>query len=241
MKKDTSPYVERNRSWIVKNVLSAYLRAANLFQEIYQSFDGAEYQDIPFDYLKQLSDLLFDAKEQLRLIYRRSSFLQGKTSQFGRYNPDSVEFKVINNIGVLFHKATIARELKYMVEFYQTDSEDYNQIKTSLADYIEKIHFFFESGKEAMLPFLKKFKDDVIVLSYLLENEHYVKTTLEIDIEQLLEFFDPQQGIENYYLKVIDFFLESGWMPRAKKLIKSAYDMNPGNERTEQLVKQYMS
>ncbi|MDZ7723325.1 MAG: hypothetical protein U5R06_11110 [candidate division KSB1 bacterium] len=240
MKKETSPYVERNRSWIIKNVLSAYLRAANLFEEIYQSFEGSDYQNITFDHLKQLSDILFDAKEQLRLIYKRSSFMKGKPRQFGRYNPDSVEFKVINNIGVLFHKATIARELKYMVEFYQTDSEDYHQIKTSLADYIEKIHFFFNAGKEAMLPFLKKFKDDVIVLSYLLENEHYVKATLEIDIEQLLKFFGSKQGVENYYLKVIDFFLESGWMPRAKKMIKAAYDLNPESEKTGQLFNQYM-
>ena len=240
MTKEISPYVEKNRSWIIKNVLSFYFRASNLFEEIYQSFDGSDYQDIPFEYLKQLSDILFEAKEQLRLIYKRSTFKRIKSRQYGRYNPDPVEFKVINNIGILFHKATIARELKYMVEFYQTDSEDYHQIKTSFAEYIEKIHFFFEQGKEALIPFLKKFSEDVIVLSFLLENEHYVKSTLEKDILELLDYFDSNRGPEKYYLTVIDFFFEFGWIARVKKIIKSAYDINPGNEKTVQLFNQYM-
>lgn len=240
MKKDTSPYVERNRSWIIKNVLSAYLRAINLFEEICASFDGSDYQNIPFQHLKQLSDILYDAKEKLRLIYKRSSFINIKTGQFGRYNPDSVEFKVINNIGVLFHKATIARELKYMVEYYQTESEDYNQIKTSLADYIDKMHFFFENGKAALLPFLKKFSADVVVLSFLLENEHYIKTSLGKSIDELLAYFDSKRGNETYYIKVADFFIESGWIPRAKKMIKAAYDMNPENQKTVKLFNQYL-
>ncbi len=240
MNEYTSPFVLKNQSWIIKNVLAHFLRAANLFAEIYRTFESSQNSDVSFEKLKQLSDVLFTAKEQLRLIYRRTGYYDDEEYYTGRYDPNSVEFSFINNIGVLFHKATIARELKYMAEFYQTDSDDYLQMKSSLADYMQKLNLFFERGKECALPFMKGFSKNVVILAFLLENEHYFKSTLGKDIPAILKYFEPDHGIEDFYLLVIDFFLESGWLERAKKMIKQAKGINPDNPQVREYVKEYL-
>ena len=239
MNEYTSPFVLKNQSWIIKNVLAHFLRAANLFAEIHKSFQSSHESDVSFDKLKQLSEVLYTAKEQLRLIYRRTVYYDGEEHDSGRYEPNSVEFSFINNIGVLFHKTTVARELKYMAEFYQTDSEDYHQLRSNLVDYVKKLDLFFERGKECALPFMKGFSRDSVILAFLLENEHYFKSTLGKNIPEILNYFEPDQGIEDFYIIVIDFFLESGWPERAKKMIKHAKSINPQNVKVGEYIKKY--
>ena len=69
MKETVSPFVDFSRAWIVKDVLMRFFRAVNLNANIYREYHSDV--GISFTQLKQLSEILWDVKEELYLIYKR--------------------------------------------------------------------------------------------------------------------------------------------------------------------------
>ena len=66
MGKKPSRYVLKSKSWIIKNVLSNYFKAYNLNADIYREHHSKK--GVQFQKLKQLSGILFSAKEDLYLV-----------------------------------------------------------------------------------------------------------------------------------------------------------------------------
>jgi hypothetical protein len=215
MVEHVSIFVRNNKSWTIKNVLANYFRAINLDRNIYREYHSGTI--VAFEKLKQLGDILYLSKEGFHLVYKR--LLNPRENEFeqaDKYTPSDAEMDFINNVGLSFHKAMVARELAYMLEYYETESDvDYYKVKGSLDDYVEHLKILFDKGASLIKPFLRNFQDDVVVLSYFLENERYVESVLDAKIKDLFK----GRMEKKIYLKVSEYFLESGWQDRAKKML----------------------
>ena len=234
-----SPYVLKSKSWIIKNVLSNYFKAYNLNADIYREHHSKT--DVQFEKMRQLSDILFDAKEDLYLIYRR--LLDPKRNLFERaekFTPNEVEIKFINIVGILFHKSMVTRELEYMLEYYKTENDpDHDDIKRSLDDNVERLQTLFEKGLALIRGFLENHKDDAVVLSFLLENGRYIEAIIGTSVHSLFQELGHIDRPVDFYMNVADYFRDSGWDDKAKKVLLDAMEIEPENIDLENMWAMY--
>ena len=231
-----SPFVETNKPWIITKTIADYLRAKNLFGNMDREIDSDE--SIPFEQLMTLSDILFTIKEDLHLIFKR--LIDPKKTLFEeaeKCTPNQDEIDFSNNVGLLFHKTMVARELKYLMEHYSTDSEDYTDSRTSLNTYWTRMRLVFEDGVTLIKRLLVAYSSNVIVLSYLIENDRYVRKSLGESVSQLLKMITGDSGIDSAYIRVGVYFRESGWNERARKSLGEALKLNPKNSEARALLK----
>lgn len=235
---NVNSYIRERKSWSIKNVLSNYFKAINLTTDINREYQSGK--DVPFERLRQLSEILFDCKEELHLIYKRLvDPRKGIFEDADKYMPNNAEINFIHNVGLLFHKAMVARELKYMLEYYETDiDEEYYDLKHSLDDNIHRLVLLIEKGVSLIPAFLANYSDDVVVLSYLLEHKRYVKSVMGMDVETILSQHKKSVPLQNYYIKVAQYFLKSGWNERAKKVLYEALKKEPKNKAIRELLEQ---
>jgi len=230
-----SPFVKSIKPWIQRKVLSDYLRAKNMFATLDRN--KSEKPEVEFNDLMKLSDLLFQIKENLHLVFKR--VLDPKNRVFEeaeKYTPNENETEFINNVGLLFHKSMVARELEYVREHYSVDSEDFFETQESFEVYWSKIRALFEHGIELIKLLIKDQKDNVILLSYLIENDRYIKDNFSEDVNLLLaRIFEPDR-VDAAYLYVGEYFIESGWKDRAKKVLTDAIEINPKNKEAKRLL-----
>ncbi len=237
MAKKPSPFVLSNRPWIIRKVISDFLRAKNMFDNMDREILNG--RDISFDYLKKLSDILFTVKEDLYLIFKRiTDPLSRKFEKAAKITPKDTEIEFINNIGLLFHKAMVARELKYVMEYYSTDSEDYKHTKDSLDTYWIRMRKLFNDGIEMIKHLLVEYSKNIIVLDFLLEKERYITEVLDESLDTLLRRIEAKEQFDDAYVRVAKYCLESGWSDRAKKFLGEALKINPENAEASKLLAQ---
>ncbi|MBN1465037.1 hypothetical protein JXA02_04700 [candidate division KSB1 bacterium] len=236
MAEKISNYVKAHKSWAVKNVLFNYFAAITLNADIHQRYNGK--LDVSFENFRDLSDILFKAKEELHLIYKRlHDPRRNYFEQADKYTPNDDEMNFITNVGLLFHKAMVARELQYMLEYYGAEEhEDYHELKVSLDDYVQRIAKLFEKGVTLLPRFLRNFQDDVIVLSYFLENSQETEAALGTKLERIFASFNGN-GVSPY-VKVGRYFIDSGWTKRAKKVLADGLQKDPNNSEIGDLLRQ---
>lgn len=230
-----SPFVKSIKPWLIRKVLSDYLRARNMFSNLDRNRNNGH--QITFEDLRKLSELLFTIKENLHLVFKRVVDPKNKIyEEAEKYMPDEYETEFINNVGLLFHKAMVVRELEYVKEHYSVDSEDFYESEESFKVYWRKMSNLFDEGIELIKLMLKNCKDNVIVLSYLVENERYVKESFGENVKKLLARIFGEKKIDAAYLYVAEYFIESGWKDRAKKVLSEALKINPNNKEAGRLL-----
>ena len=240
MNNEISPFVAANKLWVLRKVLADYFYAKNLFTKLSLEFHSG--QEVSFEKMKKFSELLYTAKEDLHLIFKRLKDPQkGEFESSSKYTPNADEIEFMNNVGLLFHKATVARELKYMHEYYKTDSDDYVQIKNLLENYVEKMDRLFVDGIELVKRLLKDYKDNLVVLLYLVENEKYVMSALGESLESLLERNEGNKNIDKKLVRLGKYCLQSGWPDRAYSIFRRALVFNKMNREAQKyLAPNYM-
>lgn len=228
-------YFEKSKSWLIKSILSNYFKAVLINKEIYQNYHSGA--DVTFSRLKELTELLYRSKEDLHLIYKRLTDPRNKIFEdVAKCQPSDAEQDFIYNIGLLFHKATVARELQYMLEYYESEADlDYMEIKNSLDDYVERLKRLFEKGISLLPSFLSNFQNDVVILSYFYENQQAVEEAIGDRLDRL---FINVDGIasDDHQVDVAAYFWESGWPERAKNILSQALEVNPSNERARKML-----
>ncbi|MBN1999176.1 hypothetical protein JW935_16580 [candidate division KSB1 bacterium] len=235
MSMEPSPFVKANKPWIIRKSIADYIRAKNMFGNIEKNKRPKSVA--PFEDWRKLSDLLFRIKEDLHLIFKR--LVKPKTAKFEdieKFTPNNYEIEFVNNVGLLFHKAMAARELVYVMEHYNILSDDYKENQKFLHTYILKMHQLFGEGVELIRELLVDCLDDIVVLSYILENDQYVEKGLGLSVHDLLTEILGKEKIDGAYLKVADYFLDSGWPERAKRMLGLTLKYNPKNQRARQLL-----
>ena len=234
---DVCPYVMRSKSWLIKSVLTNYFKAAQLIRDIFEN--DRMGQDVTFACLKELSELLYRAKEDLHLIYKRLQDPRKKLFEdVAKCQPTEGEQNFIHSVGLLFHKAMVARELQYMLEYYESAGDlDYREIKKSLHEYITKMMNLFEKDTKLLVDFLKNFHRDVVIISYFYENQQEIERAIGVSLEAILGDFDGFLS-ENTQVQVADYFLASGWSDRAKKILQRTLELYPNSVKAAELLAQ---
>lgn len=238
MQNNVRGYIRDRKSWSIKNILSNYFKAINLNADITREYQTG--RDVPFEKLRQLNDILYNCKEELYLIFKRLS--DPRTNEFEsveKFTPNEAEMDFIHNVGLLFHKAMVARELKYMLEYYETEAEDdYYDVKELLDDYVDRLTKLFSRGISLVQPLLVNFIDDAVVMSYLIEHERYVRSVLGEAGDSIFKQIERAHVSNELYTKVARYFIESGWTDRAKKVLYHALQVYPKDEKVRDLLVQ---
>jgi tetratricopeptide (TPR) repeat protein len=235
MEQKTSRFVISSKPWIMRKTLAEFFRAKNLFKNLDR--EVRRNREIPFSGLKNLTDLLFSIKEDLHLVFKR--VIEPQKRQFersGKYTPTTEEIEFINIIGLLFHKSMVARELKYVMEHYATDSEDYSESKESLQTYWFKLNNLFSDGTECIKKLLQDYVEYDVILWYILENSRYVEDALDDSIDQLL-MRNTKLEVDEAYVNAANYCFLSGWPEKAKRLYGEALKYNPENHEATNVLR----
>jgi hypothetical protein len=227
----TSPFVRMNKAWYLCKTIADYARGKNMFYHFDRNHLAC--REVTFDNLKKLSELLFVIKEDFHLIFKR--VIDPKAREFKdsmRLTPTVLEIEWINNVGLLFHKALVTREIKYVMQQYATDSEDYAEMQVSFNTYWLKMKNLFNEGTEILRTLLVDYSTNDIVLSYLFENDDYIQDALGVDIKMLLQD-SLQRSLDDAYVRAGKYCLKSGWPERARRLLSEALKVNSENEQAK--------
>ncbi|MBN1540981.1 hypothetical protein JW992_02465 [candidate division KSB1 bacterium] len=234
MAEKISPFVRQIRPWIIRKTLVEYLHARNMFNHLKRK--NRRDEAVTFEDLKKLSNVLYKVKEDLYLVFRR--VLNPQTREFekvDKYKPTDAEIEFINNVAVVFHKVMVARELKYVMEHYATESQDYSETKSSYDSYWEKVEAFFADGLELLKTILAEYGDIDSILWYLLINERHLSKSLGEKITDVLKK-SKYPELDTAYLQAGEYCLKSGWRDRAEKLLHEALAYNSNNEQAKNLL-----
>ncbi len=238
MQNTVNRYIRKRKSWSIKNILSNYFKAINLNSDIAREYHAG--RDVPFEKLKQLSDILFTCKEELYLIFKRlDDPRKNEFESVEKFTPNETELAFIHNVGLLFHKAMVARELKYMLEYYETDAEeDYYDVKVSLDDYIARMTMLFKKGINLVEPLLENFINDAVVIAYFIEHERYVRSVLGETGVKIFQRIEQAHQSNRIFTKVAEYCVESGWTDRAKKVLYHALQVYPEDTQARDMLVQ---
>ena len=123
------------------------------------------------------------------------------------------------------------------MKHYSYRNRDHVETKKSFESYLDKINALFNDGTFLLVKMLSNYSENVLILYYLLENDRYLEEIMGTSIEVLLQDSSYADKLDNAYLRVGEYCVESGWPDRAKKMLGEALSINPGNERVSELLK----
>lgn len=236
MAQKISPFLMINKQWMIKKILVTYFRAKNTFANLDREVQNGH--EVSFDRILKLSQVLFVVKEDMHLLFQRISPGQVvRGSLNGKLVPSPLEIDLMNNVGLLFHKAMLAREQAYIIEHYADENGDNSINLATLQSYLDKMRHLFLEGLHIIRRLLRDYRDNEVLLHYLITNEHYVRYVFGEELEELLQRMHGDE-IDRAYLLAGAFCLESGWTEGGKKWLQEALRLNPKNRQARALLKQ---
>ena len=236
MSQEVADFVVDSKNWIMKKTVAQYLRAKNMFANILREFNNDK--PVHYEDLLKLSEAMEDIKEDLNLIFKRLiDPKRGVYEKATKYKPEEMELEFINNVGLIFHKTMVARELKYLMDNYQDDSLSYSETHYSFRDYLKRIDRLFESGTDVLRQVISFSGDNTILMTFIIENDHYVQETFNEPINSLLARMLGHENISDAYVRVGKYYLESGWLYKAKKALLEAKDIGSVDPEVDILLK----
>ncbi|RMF66357.1 MAG: hypothetical protein D6743_06540, partial [Calditrichaeota bacterium] len=152
------PYLVRIKDWKIKNMVMLYLEARGRFKEFNRMLRKGNFPS--FERLREISEMLFEIKEDHHLLFKR--LLDPQKHRFekaDKFTPNHLEIEFMNNIGLLFHKVTVARELKYVMEHYVEQSETFQRTKENLKVNIARIDELFDEGIEILTALISEYRN----------------------------------------------------------------------------------
>ncbi|MEE4310612.1 MAG: hypothetical protein V2J62_01975 [candidate division KSB1 bacterium] len=227
-----SRYIQDIRDWKIREMVTGFLESKFMFEK-----SIAAEKDISFSILKKLCDMLFEIKENHHLIFRKIVDPKKRTFEIAqKFTPNEEQINFMNTVGLLFHKVMVARELKYVMDYYQEDSTDYQETKASLSRNLDRIRVLFDEGIHVLLSMLKSHIDNIHLISYFLENANFCSELFNMDLESLIKIISKKDGLESAYLLAAQFYSENGWLEKAEVMCKKALAVNPQNTVARSLL-----
>lgn len=225
-----SPYIAGIRNRKIGHIITRYLEAFSTFKEYNKSFQEGVLMS--FSNLRKVHDILWDIKEGFHLIYKR--VLNPKKKIFepaAKFTPTDSEINFMNNIGLLFHKVMVARELKYVLDYYEEDSSSYQDTRISLERNLDRINFLFDQGIELLVQMLDNYQNNIQLITYFLENTEKCELLLQKNIKEVLKILCRGRSIEDIYLDAVHYYQNSGWMDKAESALRELLKINPIHEK----------
>lgn len=228
-----SPYIENIKDWKIREMAVGYLQAKASFEKY-----NKPTNIISFKILKEICDTLYDVKENHHLIFKKIiDPKKGKFETANKFTPNEADINFMNNVGLLFHKVMVARELKYILDYYEEDTTGYQETKASLERNLQRIAMLFHQGNDVLQAMLESHKNNIYLITYFLENQEFCKKQFKLDINSLLSMLTDEDGLEKAYLNAAQFYASSGWNDKVKNMCKKSLQLNPQNEEAKQLLK----
>ncbi|MFQ6092854.1 MAG: tetratricopeptide repeat protein [bacterium] len=227
-----SPFVRKIRDEKIAEIIDGYIRAKGFFDQFDLQFRNG--QSISFEAIKEIGDILYDVKESHHLIFRR--VLDPKTRRLEeakKFCPDESEIAFMNNIGLIFHKLVVARELKYVLEHYEEDTDHYQETKKELELFLERIDTLFTRGIEMLKGMMHNYRGTIRLMALFWENRALVERAFGLDLKQLVELIWGAGKYEDATLSLGEYYLEQGWPDKAEKMFQEVLSVNPGHRRAK--------
>lgn len=227
---NVSQYIVSIHDRKIRNIISRYLEAYMMFLEYNQSFHKGVIMS--FTNLRKLNDVLFQIKEDFHLVYKRVLNPRKKIfEQANKFTPNESEINFMNNVGLLFHKILVARELKYVLDYYEEDSNGYQETIASLERNLDRINLLFDQGLELLVHMLDNYQNNLQLITYFLENKETCAKILSKNVNEILQMLSRGRSIEDIYMDAIHYYQNSGWRDRTEALLKELLKINPKNEK----------
>ncbi|MFQ5751060.1 MAG: tetratricopeptide repeat protein [bacterium] len=230
--KDVKPYLIRIKDWKIRNMVMLYLEAREKFKACRRMLRKGAF--ISFEKMREISDSLYEIKEDHHLLYKK--LIEPKKKRFEKahkFLPDEIETDFMNNIGLLFHKVMATRELKYVMEHYVEESETFQKTKDNLQYHLDKIDSLFDEGVEILKSMIGRYNDNILLLTFLLEDPTRTKKHFGEDAVEILERFVNGEGLDEVYYSVGQFYAKNGWKEKAKTMLKETLKRNPNHENAQ--------
>jgi len=225
-----SPYIEGIKDRKVRQIISRYLDAFEMFKEYNKSFH--EGHPMSFANLRKIQDVLWDIKEDHHLIYRRVLSPRKKIfEQANKFTPTDSEINFMNNVGLLFHKVMVARELKYVLDYYEEDTDSYHDTRASLERNLDRIDMLFDQGIELMVLMLENYQNNIQLITYFLEKKAKCESLIKKNIKELLTLLSRGRELEDIYMDAVHYYQNSGWMDKAEGVLRELLKINPAHEK----------
>lgn len=225
-----SPYIAGIKDRKIRLIISRYLDAYGSFKEYNESFH--EGVIMSFSNLKKVHDILWEIKENFHLIYKRVVNPRKKIFEHAdKFTPSDSEIKFMNNVGLLFHKVMVARELKYVLDYYEEDSMGYQETKASLERNLDRVNLLFDQGVELLVQILENYQNNIQLITYILENKVKCESLLKKRIEEILKILSRGRAIEDIYLDAVHYYQNSGWIDKAEDVLRDLLKINPSHEK----------
>lgn len=237
MSKDSEvkPYLRKIKNWKIRNMVMLYLEAREKFKDYSNMMKKDD--SISFERMREISDIMYEIKEAHHLLYKR--LLDPHKKRFEdamKFTPNQIEIEFMNNIGLLFHKITVARELKYVMEHYVQKDEAFHKNKENLQTNLVRIDELFDEGIDILKAVIRQNTDNVLLLTLLLENAVNTKKHFGDNAVKIIEQFSNGKGLDEVYYHVGKYYADCGWKDKAKKMLKSAVKRNKQHSKAQQTL-----
>jgi hypothetical protein len=229
-KSKISPYIAGIKDRKIRQIISRYLETYRLFKEYNKSFH--EGVIMSYSNLRKVHDTLWEIKENFHLIYKR--VLNPKKKIFepaNKFTPLDSEINFMNNVGLLFHKVMVARELKYVLDYYEEDSSGYQETCASLERNLDRIDSLFDQGIKLIVQMLENYQNNIQLITYFLENKKIHESLIQKSNIELLKILSRGRDIEDIYMDAVHYYQNSGWTDKAEEVLRELLKINPSHEK----------
>lgn len=220
---EVKPYLRRIKTWKIRNMVMLYLDA----REKFKKYRKVLKRGGSFETLHELCDLLYEAKEDHHLLYKR--LLDPQKNRFEKANkfmPDQTELDFMNNLGLLFHKLMVARELQYSIEHYREENDTFKRNMENFQSHLVLIDMLFDHGLQILERMIAQHTDNLLLLTFLLENPDMTKRHFGRNTMQIIENFGAGKGLDDLYCSVGEYYVRCGRKDKAKRMFKHALKKN---------------
>ncbi|MBC8180467.1 hypothetical protein H8E88_05015 [candidate division KSB1 bacterium] len=233
---NVSSYISGIKDWKIQEIISGYINAFLIFSKCLKS--NRSRQQITFSNLRKMCDILYETKENFHLIYKRVLNPQKQIFEaVDKITPNEREINFMNNIGLLFHRVLVTRELKYLIDYYEKDSEFYQESKKSYNTNIRKITELFDQGADLLIQLLTDHQENINLISYFIDNREEILPIFKEKYDAIIIKLTGEDKTANPYLMAAEYYVDSGWNEKALEVLKEFLQINPRNERAVQLIK----
>ncbi len=157
--------------------------------------------------------------------------------QANKLIPSEREIEFMNNIGLLFHRVMVARELRYLLDYYEKNSEGYQDTRTSFKTNITKITRLFEQGLDLLMHVLEDYLNNINLISYFIDNKKELMPIFGKKYDEILKILTANDKSDNAHFKVVEYYLESGWNDKAILVLKEFIKIKPKHEHAVGILK----
>ncbi len=224
------------KNWKVRNMIQGYLRACHAYQEMRRT--RLKNRRAPsFEVLKEISETLFQIKEDHHLIFRRREEGATKGSRH-KLVPGYADTAFIDHVGLLFHKVMVARELRYILAHYAHNQENWEVHFQALQTNLQRIDEIFEEGLGLVMDFVRSHSDNAQVLAFLMENQKLVARCANLDLRRVMRKLITKVDLPQAYFMVAQYYFESGWFDRAAKAARKCLQQDAKHAAARVLLQQ---